>query len=351
MPTLHEEEEKFIYEALLNESNPGPKYTWNTATKVYDYSNSKFPNKNYKKTYNPASFMSRGDVIHFEGDDYRNANKMIFDGEKLVDLHYDVDDYGSVPPEFVVGDKNDEFNIGDFEDLICHNSINWLSKEKLKEITFSIDENKDKVLGKVSIKGTEWKIILDIYYHSEFENSSTNSKKFICYIDDEDIYINKIKDIPIKNQKYIIKSKVDSDSLKLSKLVEENKNLSFIHFYNRFKDLPCSEWIAYRTLKKSKLGDMSKFVFPLILKKKTGYSYDCYIINKEEFDRMIEIYKKDLDNIIIKEIIGYPVTVELLEKDNETLLKEIKEYIQYVIDNDIDIPFSQEGSNVLSLNL
>ena len=96
---------------------------------------------------------------------------------------------------------------------------------------------------------------------------------------------------------------------------------------------------------------MSKFVFPLILKKKTGYSYDCYIINQADFDRMIEIYKKDLDKIFIKEIIGYPVTVELLEKDNETLLKEIKEHIQYVIDNDIDIPFSQEDSNVLSLNL
>ena len=350
MPTLHEEEENFIYGAILSTYGQGPRYTWNPATKVYDYSNGKFPNKNYKKTYNPASFMSRGDVIHFEGDDYRNANKLIFDGEKLVSLHYDVDDYGSVPPEFVVGDKENEFNIGDFEDLICHNTINWLSKDKLKEITFSIDEKKDRVLGKVSIKGNEWKIILDVYNYSEFENSSTNSKKFICYIDDGDIYINRIKDIPIKNQKYLITAKVDSDSLQLSKLVEENKNLSFIHFYNRFKNPPCSEWIAYRTLKKSQLGDMSKFVFPLILKKKTGYSYDCYIINKEEFDRMIEIYKKDLDNIIIKEIIGYPVTVELLEKDNETLLKEIKEHIQYVIDNDIDIPFSQEGSNVLSLS-
>ena len=352
MPTLHEEEENFIYGAILSTYGQGPRYTWNPATKVYDYSNGKFPNKNYKKTYNPASFMSRGDVIHFEGDDYRNANKLIFDGEKLVSLHYDVDDYGSVPPEFVVGDKENEFNIGDFEDLICHNTINWLSKDKLKEITFSIDEKKDRVLGKVSIKGNEWKIILDVYNYSEFENSSTNSKKFICYIDDGDIYINRIKDIPIKNQKYLITAKVDSDSLQLSKLVEENKNLSFIHFYNHFKNPPCSEWIAYRTLKKSKLNLDTKnnLVFPLVLQKKSGYFYDSYIINQAEFDRMIEINKKDLDNIFIKEIIGYPVTVELLEKDNETLLKDIKEHIKYVIDNDIDIPFSQEDSNVLSLS-
>ena len=357
MPTLHEEEEKFIYEALLNESNPGPKYTWNTATKVYDYSNSKFPNKNYKKIYNPASFMSRGDVIHFEGDDYRNNNKLIFDGEKLVNLYSDVDDYGSVPPEFVVGDKEEEFDIGDFEDLICHNTINWLSKEKLKEITFSIDEEKDRVLGAVTIKGTEWKIILDIYYHSVFQNGSTNSKKFKCHIEAEDIdfqdiYINIIKDIPIKNQKYIIKAKEASDSSNLNKLVEDNKYVYFIIFYNRFKNPPCTEWIAYKSIKEYKLNleNKDKFNFPLILEKKSGYSSDSYIFNQAELERMLGFSKKDIDDIFIKEIIGYPVTIELLEKDNETLLKEIKEYINYTIDNDIDLPFNREGSNLLSLS-
>ena len=352
MPTLREEADKYIYDAILNQTNSGPKYTWNPATKVYDYSNSKFPNKNYKKTYNPSSSMSRGDVIHFDGDDYRNANKMIFNGEKLVDLYYGVDDYGSVPPEFVVGDKEEEFDIGDFEDLICHNSINWLSKDKLKEIIFSIDEKKNKILGKVTIKGKEWKIILDIYNYSEFENSSMNSKKFKCYIEDEDIYINNIKDIPIKNQKYLIKAKAETDSISLSKLVEEKENLSFIHFYNRFTDPPCSEWIAYRSVKEYKLnlGDMSKFNFPLILERKSSYSSDSYIFNQAELERMLGFSKKDIDNIFIKEIIGYPVIVELLEKDNDELLEDIKEHIKYVIDNDINLPFSQEGSNVLSLN-
>jgi len=360
MPILHEHD-KYVYDAIINGLNnkenyiPGPTFIWDDTEKIYKYSNSLYPNKQYKKIFDPKSFMKRGDVIHFGNDEYRNNDKMIFNGENIEYLYTEVDDYGSVPLNYVCGDSPDEFDIGDFENIINHNSINWLSKEKLKEIIFDIDidENNDKVLGSVSIKGTEWKIILDIYYHSEFENSSTNSKKFICYIDDGDIYINKIKDIPIRNQTYLIKSKADSDSLQLSKLVEENQNLSFVHFYNRFINPPCSEWIAYRTLKKYKfsLDTANNFVFPLILKKKTGYSYDCYIINKEEFDRMIEIYKKDLDNIIIKEIIGYPVTVELLEKDNEILLKEIKEHIQYIIENDIDIPFSQEGSNVLSLSL
>ena len=37
----------------------------------------KFPNKKYKKTFDPKSFMVRGDVIHFGNDDYRNNNKLI----------------------------------------------------------------------------------------------------------------------------------------------------------------------------------------------------------------------------------------------------------------------------------
>jgi hypothetical protein len=166
MPSLHEEKDEFIYDAIVN-TGDGPKYTWDETNKVYKYSNSKFPNKNYTKTFDPKSLnIERGDVIHFGNDNYRNNNKLIFDGEKLIELYTDADDYGSVPPTFVCGDEPNDFDIGDFEDCIEHNTINWLSKEKLKEIELFIKN--DKVYGKVTIQGKQWNICIDIHEDDTF---------------------------------------------------------------------------------------------------------------------------------------------------------------------------------------
>lgn len=52
----------------------------------------------------------RGDIIgiiNYESFGYRNNGKYIWDGEKLTDLEYSIDDYGSVPNTFLVGK---EFN-------------------------------------------------------------------------------------------------------------------------------------------------------------------------------------------------------------------------------------------------
>jgi hypothetical protein len=163
MPNFHQIDEEYIYKILNNIS--GPMYKWDDTLKLYKYSNTLFPNKNYKKTFDPKSFMSRGDVVHFGKDDYRNNNKMIFDGEKLEHLHTEIDDYGSVPPTYVVGDGPGEFNIGDFEDVIDHNYINWLSKEKLKDIY--IYEKNNEVWGEVMIKGKKWHICINMNKQGE----------------------------------------------------------------------------------------------------------------------------------------------------------------------------------------
>src|SRR5579883_2666480 len=44
--------------------------------------------------------LLRGDVIHLNWlGDYRNMGKLIWTGEKLVDLDYNVDEYGNIPEE------------------------------------------------------------------------------------------------------------------------------------------------------------------------------------------------------------------------------------------------------------
>jgi len=163
MPNYHQIDDEYIYNALDNIT--GPMYKWDDTLKLYKYSNTLFPNKNYKKIFDPKSFMIRGDIAHFGKDDYRNNNKMIFDGEKLEHLYTEIDDYGSVPPTYVVGDSPNEFNIGDFEDVIDHNYINWLSKEKLKDIY--IYEKNNEVWGEVMIKGKKWHICINMNKQGE----------------------------------------------------------------------------------------------------------------------------------------------------------------------------------------
>lgn len=49
--------------------------------------------------------LKKGDVIaYYQNIGYRNEGKAIFDGNDIIPLYYDADDYGSVPPAVFVGD-------------------------------------------------------------------------------------------------------------------------------------------------------------------------------------------------------------------------------------------------------
>ena len=65
--------EKWIYDAICQIKNPGPVFEFSPNEEIYNYKNTLFPNKKYSKTFNPKSFMKRGDVINFGGV-YRNEN-------------------------------------------------------------------------------------------------------------------------------------------------------------------------------------------------------------------------------------------------------------------------------------
>lgn len=74
---------------------------------------------------------ARGDIVHLEEcGEYRNSGKAIWDGSKLISLHYDIDDYGSVPPEFTVGD---EFKADHWLEVVDHNEIVWVDVSKYRE--------------------------------------------------------------------------------------------------------------------------------------------------------------------------------------------------------------------------
>lgn len=80
--------------------------------------------------------MKRGDVIRFGWfGDYRNANKYMWNGEKVISLSYYLDGYGSVSKEF----KFSEFRPDYFVDSIYHNTIINLNDEKIEEIRKNYD--------------------------------------------------------------------------------------------------------------------------------------------------------------------------------------------------------------------
>jgi len=352
MPALHEYDNKWIYEAINDN-----KFKFDPVPGIYKYSNPTFPNKNYKKTFDP-SFMERGDVINFGGS-YRNENKMIFNGRKLVDLYTESDDYGSVPPEFVCGDNDNEFNIGDFEDLICHNSINWLSDEKINEI--KLCEKNNKIIGNVTIKDKNWTICFDLYSMTttEFVIGWWGSRLFKCIIEDNAIIIN-------SNNKYAIKCNNDDDCNMLKTLINNDPNVSFISYYPTKQDEIQTGWFAFRRDNEFKLlndhnlnlfNDMKNknninsndfniniSKFPIIWKETTKNNVsETLIRNQENFNFYMKNHILDLNNIYINDITGYHVKIELIEQNNTEKLNYIAKHLNS------KIPFNREGENILQV--
>jgi hypothetical protein len=93
------------------------------------------------KTMNPK----HGDTVRWMSgiyQDYRNTSLIGFvwmkdDEFKIIPTYTEIDDYGSVPPQFVVGEQPGEFSPGYWKDVVDHNGINFLSEEIQERIRSS----------------------------------------------------------------------------------------------------------------------------------------------------------------------------------------------------------------------
>jgi hypothetical protein len=300
-PVMYDNE-KWIYDAICHIKNPGPIFEFSPNEEIYNYKNTLFPNKKYSKTFNPKSFMKRGDVINFGGV-YRNENKMIFNGNVLLHLHTNIDDYGSVPPYFVCGDKDDEFNIGDFEGLIDHNTINFLSYPKKNEIEFYVEN--DVIKGKVSIKGKEWKIdFLNYYDKSVFEIYLYSLK------------IDKNNKFTFGYREYLIKS--DND-------LTEYQDSDDIFIVNSVKTHLCKKTKEYN------LTAESQVKFPLKIKKiMLGNEMNEIIFTVDAYEKYLEEKYNPFKDIkyVITEFIMTIVTIECIKIDFDCIIHNIKKKLE-----------------------
>ena len=348
MPILHENKNQWIYDAYCNGN-----FKYDSDLELYKYSNSKYPHKKYTQTFNPKSFMSRGDVIHFGNDSYRNNNKLIFDGKKLQYLYTEIDDYGSVPPTFVVGDEPGDFNIGDFEDIIDHNSINWLSKDKLKEI--QIYHENGNIYGKVVIRDELYTININLPDDYTFNTAYSHGciKKIDCYIENNIIKIHE------KNN-FLIKTKYDEDEDKLKNFIKQNNNMNITPCTIKILtpssfSLMETIWFIYHEESTIKLTDITNNIKYPFLWKNTLNNYNHIINDLEHFEFLKFNYTTQLDYIYITEIIGYPIIIEEIKKNVNELINDVKNKIDKSIQNYDDInkrlSFNRESKNILEIYL
>lgn len=79
----------------------------------------------------------RGDVVMLDNlSGYRNDGKLIWDGERVISLDYDLDDYGNVPCSMTFPD----FPPDHFIESVYHNYIFHLSTESKEELKRNFDE-------------------------------------------------------------------------------------------------------------------------------------------------------------------------------------------------------------------
>jgi len=111
--------------------------------------------------YAKKNKLCNGATIHYLNDNYRNNNLLFWDAQnqKIVYPFYEVDDYGSVPAIFVVG--NGYFNPTDWLDEVDHNSYVFPSNTLINEMKDFATKNPATNKMTVKINGEEYIVDYD----------------------------------------------------------------------------------------------------------------------------------------------------------------------------------------------
>ena len=138
--------------------------------------------------YAKQNNLCNGATIHYLNDDYRNNNLLFWDAQnqEIVYPFYEVDDYGSVPPIFVVGDGY--FNPTDWLDEVDHNSIVFPSNTLINEMKEFASKN--PATKKMTIK------INDKEYLVDYDNTFMPKDWDSCFIEVDCNYLSVSKGLP-----------------------------------------------------------------------------------------------------------------------------------------------------------
>lgn len=139
---------------------------------------------NYLKSMNAD--LVKGDLILFDcAIGYRNQGVAIFDGEQIIDLEYDVDDYGALPSKFHVIENGVPLNywsyVGDTDATIGidHNQYVWFNhvlvwEQCVANLTYGQTQGKYAIYTSFMFEQKQYKIMFE--YHDAVLLSSSQQK-------------------------------------------------------------------------------------------------------------------------------------------------------------------------------
>jgi hypothetical protein len=110
------------------------------------------------KKYAMKHKLHNGATLEFPQHGYRNHNLLFWDAQnkEIVETFSEMDDYGSVPPRFVVGDGY--FNPNDWLDEVEHNSFVFPARVLINEMKAFALEHPDKKKMIVTINGNDYTV-------------------------------------------------------------------------------------------------------------------------------------------------------------------------------------------------
>lgn len=143
--------------------------------------------KQILKTYSIKKNLHNGATMLLGGYTYRNHDLYFWDAQnkEIVEPFYQMDDYGSVPPRFVVGDGY--FNPNDWVDEVEHNTFVFPARTLINEMKEFAEKHPDKKKMSVKINGIDY---IARYNPTEMEGnwdaciieaSAFNHKDFMVY--------------------------------------------------------------------------------------------------------------------------------------------------------------------------
>ena len=191
-------------------------FKFDNETNTYKYNN---PTNNHKNKFEfkPNANCIRGDLIRFtpKGEEcqlYRNEGVWIWDGKKMQPLHTDIDDYGSVPPDFKVGK---DFRPDHWINKIDHNNIIWLEDDIIENIFI-----KENFNGQVKIFNEIYNV--DIQCDALYDDTNLSSTQYPHSLTNN---LYKYKLFEENNEIKIFKNNVDKLYEKLYKIELEDETI------------------------------------------------------------------------------------------------------------------------------
>jgi hypothetical protein len=113
------------------------------------------------KAYAIKHKLANGATMKIEGYTYRNQNLYFWDAQnqEIVEPFTEIDDYGSVPPRFVVGDGY--FNPNDWIEEVEHNTYVFPARPLINKMKACAEKNPDKKKMYVTINGEKYLVSYD----------------------------------------------------------------------------------------------------------------------------------------------------------------------------------------------